>query len=77
MLREIAGHADAVANGRSGLLVDGTPTALGSALARVLSDDALRTRLGAGALEHAARFSWDTTALGIMSALADVATSRR
>ncbi len=73
----IAGHADAVADGRSGLLVDGTPAALGAGIAKVVTDDALRARLGAGAVEHASRFSWEATAFGIMQALAEEAARTR
>ena len=57
----IAGHADAVLDGESGLLVrDGDPFA--GALAQVLGDEVLRTRLSKGALERARWFTWDATA---------------
>jgi glycosyltransferase involved in cell wall biosynthesis len=69
----IAGHADAVEDGTSGLLVEDVAT-LGGELARVLRDADLRARLGAAALDRATTFSWDATALTALSALA---SSRR
>ncbi len=66
----IAGHADAVRDGVSGLLVPGTADELGAALARVLSDHARRAELRAGALDRATALSWEATALGVMRSLA-------
>ena len=66
----IAGHADAVVDGRTGLLVDDGPELADARSTRVLADDALRARLGAGALEHAAAFTWDATARGTLEVLA-------
>jgi glycosyltransferase involved in cell wall biosynthesis len=66
----IAGHTDAVAEGVSGLLADSEPE-LGAAIAKVCADDALWTTLSEGALEHASRFTWDATALGVLTALAE------
>jgi glycosyltransferase involved in cell wall biosynthesis len=64
---DIAGHRDAVAHDVSGLLVaDGD---LGDALARVLADDALRTRLSEGALAASAAFDWDRTAARLFALL--------
>jgi glycosyltransferase involved in cell wall biosynthesis len=71
----IAGHADAVLHGESGLLVDDVGD-LGSALARVLDDDVLRSRLAKGALVRARWFTWDATARRALEALADEATRR-
>ncbi len=73
----IAGHADAVWDGRSGLLTDPTVDALADGLARALSDGDLRDRLRAGALERARDLSWEATALGVMRVLAGEATRRR
>lgn len=73
----IAGHSDAVHDGVSGLLVPSRADDLGAALARVLQDDALRSRLRAGALERASTLSWETTALGIMRTLAGQAARHR
>ena len=58
----IAGPADAVAHGVSGLLVN-TPQEVSTAVEAVLSDTALRVRLADGAQRAARRFSWDETAL--------------
>jgi glycosyltransferase involved in cell wall biosynthesis len=72
----IAGHADAVVDGESGLLVDDVEQ-LTDALRRVLGDEVLRTRLSKGALERARWFTWDATARRALEALADEAVSRR
>ena len=40
------------------------------------SDQALRRRLGAGALELASRFTWKATARGTLEALASAAAAR-
>ena len=73
----IPGHADAVRDGVSGVLADGTPTALGAALARVLADPELRHRLAEGAMARAGELTWSSTAIGMMRALADVAAAKR
>ena len=71
----IGGHEDAVDDGTSGLLVDGTDE-LVSGLDAVLSDEVLRRRLGVGALDHAARLTWDATARGTLAALGAEALAR-
>jgi glycosyltransferase involved in cell wall biosynthesis len=71
----IAGHADAVVDGESGVLVDDVDQ-LSDALARVLGDDVLRSRLSKGALERARWFTWDATARRALEALAAEATLR-
>lgn len=68
----VVGHIDTVADGVSGILVDDEHE-LAAALVRVCTDDELWTGLVEGAMTHAARFSWNRTALGIFSALADEA----
>ena len=65
----IAGHADAVVDERTGLLVD-DPRELGAALERVLADDAFRDACSASALAHATRFTWGATARGTLEVLA-------
>lgn len=65
----IAGHADAVVDGESGVLVDDVEE-LSGALARVLGDEVLRSRLSKGALERARWFTWDATARRALEALA-------
>jgi len=75
---DIAGHQDAVVDNVTGLLVDrDDDRAFADALLRVLGDDTERARLAAGALAHAARFSWEATATGVMRALATDAKRRR
>ncbi|MFZ6002455.1 MAG: glycosyltransferase family 4 protein [Actinomycetota bacterium] len=74
---KIAGHSDAVRDGISGLLTNGSASELAAGLVRVLTDQPLRERLGAGALERAAGLSWETTALGVMRTLAAQATRHR
>ena len=59
----VGGLTTVVRHGHSGLLVPGHRTAdWADALHRLLSDDDLRHRLGAGALEQARLFSWEATA---------------
>jgi D-inositol-3-phosphate glycosyltransferase len=66
----IGGLRTTVADGVSGLLVDGHGTAdWAAALQRALS---LRTVLSEGALRHAAHFSWNRTADGLLSAYRSV-----
>jgi glycosyltransferase involved in cell wall biosynthesis len=72
----ISGHEDAVQDGRTGILVDGSDELVG-ALDWVLRDEVLRRRLGVGALEHARRFSWDATARGSLAALGMEALARQ
>ena len=71
----IAGHADAVLDGESGLLVDDGDE-LAPALARVLGDEVLRSRLAKGALARARWFTWDATAGRALEALAAEAAAR-
>ena len=68
---DIAGHQDAVIDGETGLLVDrDDPQALAAAIARLAQDDQLRAQFATAAITHAARFSWEATATGLMRALA-------
>jgi glycosyltransferase involved in cell wall biosynthesis len=78
VVTDIAGHRDAVADGCSGLLVPEASGASGLAehLHRVVADPALRARLSAGALAHAAQFTWQATALGTLQNLATEAVRR-
>jgi glycosyltransferase involved in cell wall biosynthesis len=73
---DIAGHADAVVNGESGLLVDDVGQ-LPDALGRVLGDEVLRSRLSKGAIARARWFTWDATARRALEALAGEAMSQR
>jgi len=72
----IAGHADAVIEGESGLLVE-DPAELTGALHRVLGDEVLRSRLSKGALARARWFTWDATARHTLEALAQEARDAR
>lgn len=69
----IAGHVDVVEADQSGLLVDGLAE-LTDAIERVLTDPALRDRLGGGARERAAGLSWDRTALQVLESVAEQCT---
>jgi phosphatidylinositol alpha-mannosyltransferase len=56
---DIHGYRSVVRRGEQGLLVPpGQPRALAGALARLLSDDELRARMGASGRERAEQFSW-------------------
>jgi glycosyltransferase involved in cell wall biosynthesis len=72
----IAGHLDAVQDGRSGILVGGRDE-LVRALDRLLADPDLRARLGAGALTRAANMPWEASALGVLEVLAAEANRHR
>ncbi len=59
----VGGLTTVVADGRSGVLVEGhDPGVWAEAVHRLVRDPALRARLGTGAVEQANRFSWDLTA---------------
>lgn len=73
VVTRIAGHADAVVHGESGLLVDDV-SGLAEGLAGVLGNDVLRRRLGAGARAAAGRLTWEAAAAGTLEALVEEAT---
>jgi D-inositol-3-phosphate glycosyltransferase len=59
----VGGLTTVIRDGHGGLLVDGhEPRDWANAMRRVLEDDALRSRLQAGAVEQARLFSWERTA---------------
>lgn len=59
----VGGLPVAVADGETGLLVEGhEPEAWADALAQLLDDDDTRIRMGEDAVAHAANFSWARTA---------------
>jgi len=65
----VGGLATAVNDGNSGLLVDGHRAPdYADAITKVLSD---RAAFSAGAIDHAAKFSWDRTTAMLMDAYAD------
>jgi glycosyltransferase involved in cell wall biosynthesis len=71
----IAGHADAIVDGRTGMLVDDA-VSLAAALDRLLGDAELRERMSQAALDHAAHFTWGSTACGTLEVLAAEALRR-
>lgn len=73
---DIAGHRDSVAPNLSGLLAR-SPRELADSIVGVLTDQELRERLSAGALQHAATLTWTATALGTFTPLAEDAMRRR
>ena len=80
VVSRIAGHLDAVEEGKSGLLADvetGGPEALADALDSVLASPLLREKLTRGALERAGRLTWDATARGTLEVLVAEALRRR
>jgi D-inositol-3-phosphate glycosyltransferase len=63
----VGGLRAAVADGISGLLVDGhNPKAWSATLMRLLMEPQRRLLLSLGAVDHASHFGWDTTARGIL-----------
>jgi len=71
----IAGHADAIVDGATGLLVNDA-VELARALDRILADDSLRDRLSVGALARASQFTWGATACRTLEVLAAEALRR-
>lgn len=73
---DVGGLSVAVANGRSGLLVAGHGIdRWAQELETVMTDDALRARLAAGARGQAERFSWSHTAEGLLDSYRRARTS--
>ena len=66
----VAGHCDAVIDGRSGLLCD-DPAAMTEALRAVLTDTSLRDRLQRGALERAQELTWERAAATVFAPLVE------
>ncbi|RZS87612.1 D-inositol-3-phosphate glycosyltransferase [Motilibacter rhizosphaerae] len=74
----VGGLRTAVADGSSGVLVDGhDPQRWGRVLGELLLDPHRRLALGDGALRHAAGFSWTRTAEQVAEVYADAVTSAR
>ncbi len=72
----IGGHEDAVLDGRSGLLVDSTRRTRDRARRRPAGTRCCVGASASGALDHAARLTWDTTARGTLAALGAEALAR-
>jgi D-inositol-3-phosphate glycosyltransferase len=63
----VGGLRTAVADGISGVLVDGhDPKAWSSVISRLLQEPQRRVLLSMGAVEHASHFGWDVTAHGTL-----------
>jgi len=72
----IGGLRTAVADGISGVLVDGhDPKAWSSVFARLLQEPQRRVLLSIGAIEHASHFGWDATARGTLDIYDQVITN--
>jgi D-inositol-3-phosphate glycosyltransferase len=70
----VGGLPTAVADGVSGVLVDGhDPQQWAKVLADVLRSPAERARLASGARPHAENFSWERTADGLLAAYTEAA----
>jgi len=68
----VGGLTTAVADGSSGLLVAGhDPADYATAIARIVGDPGRAHRLGVGGVAHAAGFSWDRTAAGLLAVYAE------
>jgi len=74
----VGGLRTAVADGISGVLVDGhDPKAWSSVIARLLQEPQRRVLLSMGAIEHASHFGWDATARGTLDIYDQVITQSR
>jgi len=74
----VGGLRTAVADGISGVLVDGhDPKAWSSVIARLLQEPQRRVLLSMGAIEHASHFGWDATARGTLDIYDQVITESR
>ena len=69
----IAGHADAVVDGVTGLLVDDERGLADGIVAVAIGRGAARAARARARSEHASRFTWESTATSILTALADEA----
>ena len=74
----VGGLRTAVADGISGVLVDGhDPKAWSSVISRLLQEPQRRVLLSMGAIEHASHFGWDATARGTLDIYDQVITQTR
>ncbi|CAN2172428.1 RfaG Glycosyltransferase [Candidatus Nanopelagicaceae bacterium] len=73
----VGGLRTAVADGISGVLVDGhDPRAWSSVLARLIQEPQRRVLLSMGAVEHASHFGWDATSRGTLDIYDRVLSAR-
>jgi D-inositol-3-phosphate glycosyltransferase len=74
----VGGLRTAVADGISGVLVDGhDPKAWSSVISRLLQEPQRRVLLSMGAIEHASHFGWDVTARGTLDIYDQVISQAR
>jgi D-inositol-3-phosphate glycosyltransferase len=74
----VGGLRTAVADGISGVLVDGhDPKAWSSVISRLLQEPQRRVLLSMGAVEHASHFGWDVTARGTLDIYDQVISEAR
>jgi D-inositol-3-phosphate glycosyltransferase len=74
----VGGLRTAVADGISGVLVDGhDPKAWSSVISRLLQEPQRRVLLSMGAVEHASHFGWDVTARGTLDIYDQVISQAR
>lgn len=64
---DIRGHRSSVVDGQTGILA--SEADLGDAIARVLTDHELRSRLGTAAESRVRAMTWDATAAGVLGVL--------
>jgi D-inositol-3-phosphate glycosyltransferase len=68
----VGGLLTAVADGTSGLLIDGhDPASYAREIRRVIGSPALRDELSRGAVDHAGRFGWGATAEQVLDVYTD------
>jgi D-inositol-3-phosphate glycosyltransferase len=74
----VGGLVTAVADGVSGVLIDGhDPARWARVIGDLLRSPARRLELARGAAEHAHRFSWDATASGLLAVYRDAMSEHR
>jgi D-inositol-3-phosphate glycosyltransferase len=74
----VGGLVTAVADGSSGVLIDGhDPVRWARVIGDLLRSPAWRAELARGAAEHARRFSWDETASGLLTVYRDAMSEHR
>lgn len=74
----VGGLQTAVADGVSGVLIDGhDPHDYADVLGRLIAEPRRRQSLAAGAVQHAAEFGWDATARATLAVYEDAMASRR
>jgi len=76
VVSDVAGHADAVVDGRTGVLAPDAD-ALRAGIDRLLGDADLRAGMSAAAQAHASRYTWEATARGTLEVLAAASIARR